>query len=316
MDFSSREPNLSDLPEILVEDDLGPEGTPRELQYFSRGLMTQNLLRLGLPPKRAMEVVMDLRRELQESRVERIPNSRLRRMTLDRLQALEPAEARYPERFRYLEEQGGALVVLIGGTTGSGKTTVAVKVAHRLGIEHVVGTDSLREALRSAISPGISPALHESSYTAWHTLSNFVGDGPEVQRMGFLEHARPVTTGINGLLKRARDEDLRIVIEGVHVVPSLLEETFRSAPNVMMAVVNVPDEEEHRQRFRFRSQRNPNRRSTAEYLAHFPVIREIHDFIADDACRHGFPVIDSREPERAASIIIERLWRRILAAEN
>jgi 2-phosphoglycerate kinase len=136
-----------------------------------------------------------------------------------------------------------------------------------------------------------------------------------VQRMGFLEHARPVATGINGLLKRARGEELRIVIEGVHVVPSLLEETFREAPNVMLAVVNVPDEEEHLQRFQDRSHRQLLRKSAAEYIKHFPAIREIHDFIADDACRHGFPVIDSREPERAAGVIIERLWRRILAAD-
>ncbi|TCJ16127.1 hypothetical protein E0L93_10635 [Rubrobacter taiwanensis] len=312
MEFPANRP---DLPDILVEEDLGSEDTPRELQFFSRGIMTQSLMRLGLPPERALELVLSIKSELQERGIKRIPHSRLRRMILERLEDLEPEEARYPDRFRYLEEQGGALVVLIGGTTGSGKTTVAVKVAHRLGIEHVVGTDSLREALRSAISPGIAPALHESSYTAWQTLAKFAGDGPEVQRMGFLEHARPVATGINGLLRRARAEDVRIVIEGVHVVPSLLEDTFREAPNVMMAVVNVPDEEEHRERFQSRSYEKSLRKSAAEYLKHFPAIREIHDFIAEDAQKHGFPVIDSRDPERAAALIIERLWRRILAAD-
>jgi shikimate kinase len=42
----------------------------------------------------------------------------------------------------HLDERGGAPIVLVGGTSGSGKSTVAAKVARRPGDEHVIGTDS------------------------------------------------------------------------------------------------------------------------------------------------------------------------------
>jgi 2-phosphoglycerate kinase len=204
--------------------------------------------------------------------------------------------------------------VLVGGTSGSGKSTVAARVAQRLGIEHSVGTDSLREALRSAIPPGISPALHESSYTAHRTLVNFVGEDAKVERLGFLEHARPVASAVNGLLSRARKEDIRVVVEGIHVLPSLIEKTYREAPNVIVAVVSVPDDEEHRRRFLRASRQELRRGNAARYLENFSAIREIHNFVAEDAAKHGLPVVDSEDPEAAASEIVGLLWRRVLGS--
>lgn len=303
----------------MIEEDRGAKGGHR-VHLFSRGLMTQSLLRLGMAPEEALRIATEIQEEIQEGvegrDAKRVRRSELHGMVLSRLERLEPKEARYADRLRYLDEQDGALVVLIGGTTGSGKSTVAAKVARRLGIEHVVGTDSLREALRSAIPPGISPALHESSYTAHRTLSEFAEEDAKVERLGFLEHARPVVTGINGLLRRARQENIRVVVEGIHVVPSLIEETYRTSPEMIVAVVDVPDEEEHRQHFVRGSGQEPRRTNAAKYLKNFSAIREIHDFLVEDAGKHNLPVIDSGDPEAAASGIVERLWRRVLDAHG
>lgn len=309
-----------EAPEILIEEEGEPgehtDGHP-ELRLFSRGMLAQSLLRLGMEPQEAVRIATDIQDELQERHQSRISRSDLRGMVFSRLEALEPKGARYAERFRYLEERGGTLVVLIGGTSGSGKSTIAAAVARRLGIEHVVGTDFLRETLRTAIPAGVCPALHESSYTAHKTLAGFAAeeDG-NVERLGFLEHARPVATGINGLLKRACEEEMQVVVEGIHVIPSLLEETYRKAPSIVLAVVSVPDEEEHRQRFVRGSHQEPRRRNATRYLQNFSAIRSIHDFLVEDAAKHGLPVVDSEDPEAAASEIIEGLWQRILAAED
>lgn len=298
---------------VLTNEDWGPKGERREAYLFSRGLMTQSLLRLGMSAEEGLKVAAGIQNDLEGRGVDSISRSGLHEMVLSRLEGLGPEEARYSDRLRYLEEEGGALVVLIGGTTGSGKTTVAAKVAQRLSIEHVVGTDSLREALRTAIPPGVSPALHRSSYDAHSVLSGFAEEDAKLQRMGFLEHARPVATGINGLLGRVRQEEIRIVVEGIHLVPSLVEKAYRGAQDVIVAVVNVPDEEEHRQRFVRGSRRESRRDSASRYLENFPAIRQIHDFLVEDASKYGLPVIDSEDLEAAASEIIERLWRRVLA---
>ena len=58
------------------------------------------------------------------------------------------------------------LVILIGGATGVGKSTIATQLAARLGIVRVVATDAIREVMRSMFSPELMPSLHTSSFQA------------------------------------------------------------------------------------------------------------------------------------------------------
>ena len=45
------------------------------------------------------------------------------------------------------------VVILIGGATGVGKSTIATQLAARLGIVRVVATDAIREVMRAMLSP-------------------------------------------------------------------------------------------------------------------------------------------------------------------
>ena len=51
-----------------------------------------------------------------------------------------------------LGDSGLPVIVLIGGTTGTGKSTVASEVAYRLGITRVTSTDFIRETMRAFLS--------------------------------------------------------------------------------------------------------------------------------------------------------------------
>ena len=63
------------------------------------------------------------------------------------------------------------LVILIGGATGVGKSTIATQLAARLGIVRVVATDAIREVMRSMLSPELMPTLHTSSFHAGHSAA-------------------------------------------------------------------------------------------------------------------------------------------------
>jgi 2-phosphoglycerate kinase len=52
------------------------------------------------------------------------------------------------------------LVVLVGGATGTGKSTVATEVAHRLGITRVTSTDVVRQTMRAFFSNEFIPSIH------------------------------------------------------------------------------------------------------------------------------------------------------------
>ena len=58
------------------------------------------------------------------------------------------------------------MTVLLAGTSGTGKSTLAGLLAARLGITTVVSTDSVRNMLRSFAGPGEDPLLWASTYEA------------------------------------------------------------------------------------------------------------------------------------------------------
>ena len=54
----------------------------------------------------------------------------------------------------------GGHSMLIRGQSKTGKTTLALEVAHRLGIGRVVSTDSIRQIMRIMLSPELAPEIH------------------------------------------------------------------------------------------------------------------------------------------------------------
>ena len=79
------------------------------------------------------------------------------------------------------------IVVLIGGATGVGKSTVATKLAARLGITRVIPTDTVREVMRTFMPAMQAPELHSSSFE--------VGGGAGQLIDGFLRQSRSVAAG-------------------------------------------------------------------------------------------------------------------------
>ena len=70
------------------------------------------------------------------------------------------------------------IVLLIGGSTGTGKSTVAAEVAHRLGITRVASTDFIRQTMRAFFSPEFMPTIHFSSFEAGEALDEEVTGDP------------------------------------------------------------------------------------------------------------------------------------------
>jgi hypothetical protein len=65
-----------------------------------------------------------------------------------------------------LREQRTSVAVLLCGTSGTGKSTLAALLAARLGISTVVSTDSIRHMMRSFSSESEDPLLWASTYEA------------------------------------------------------------------------------------------------------------------------------------------------------
>jgi 2-phosphoglycerate kinase len=190
------------------------------------------------------------------------------------------------------------LVILIGGATGTGKSTVATEVAYKLGITRLTSTDSIRQTLRAFFSHEFMPSIHHSSFSAGEAVPE--ADDPLVA--GFLEQSRNVLVGVQASIDRALQEGWSIIFEGVHLVPGLLPAQSGRAL-VCQFVLSIEDETEHAQHFFSRTE--GSERPLTSYLDHFGEIRRLQTFINGRAEREGVPVLENVDAERTSAELIE-----------
>ena len=189
------------------------------------------------------------------------------------------------------------LVVLIGGATGTGKSTVATEVAYTLGITRLTSTDSIRQTLRAFFSYEFMPTIHHSSFSAGEVVPE--ADDPLIS--GFLDQSRNVLVGVQASIDRALQEGWSIIFEGVHLVPGLLPiEPERAV--VCPFVLSIEDETEHAQHFFSRNE--GSERPLTSYLDHFGEIRRLQTFIVGRAEREGVPVIENVSAKRTSAEVI------------
>jgi 2-phosphoglycerate kinase len=187
------------------------------------------------------------------------------------------------------------LVILIGGATGTGKSTVATEIAYRLGITRLTSTDSIRQTMRAFFSREFMPTVHYSSFGAGAALPD--ADDPLVA--GFLEQSRNVLVGVRASIDRALEEGWSIILEGVHLVPGLLPSHVDGAL-VCACVLSIEDETVHAQHFFSRT-----KGTLGGYLDSFAEIRRLQDFIVGRAEHEGVAVIENATADRATADVIE-----------
>ena len=186
-------------------------------------------------------------------------------------------------------------IILIGSASGIGKSTIASELARELGIKHLIETDFIREIVRGIIGPEYAPALHKSSYDAYTTLRNkerYNHDEESLINAGFEEHASFVIPAIEKVIKRAVDDFDDVVIEGVHLVPGLLNiEKFKKDASIHFFILSA-DEEVHKERFVKRAMKI---KRGGKHLEYFKENRTIHDYLVEQALDNGVPVINNTD---------------------
>jgi 2-phosphoglycerate kinase len=188
------------------------------------------------------------------------------------------------------------IVLLVGGATGTGKSTVATEAAHRLGITRVTSTDFIRQTIRAYFPPAEMPAVHVSSFEA--------GSAGETMEAGFLDQTRRVLVGVQASIDRALNEGWSMAIEGVHLVPGLVPAEIKGAL-LVHAVLRVDSVEEHASHFVLRDTATGGERPLEKYLENLDEIRALQELIVDRATLHGVPVIESSSIGHATTALLD-----------
>jgi 2-phosphoglycerate kinase len=276
----------------------GEDGLP-----FSKGVMARALILAGISADRAYEIAMAAEHDIGATGGDAISLGRLEEIAQGALGEEEGRSAmRRLRRFQDLYELDLPIILLVGGATGTGKSTVATDVAYRLGITRVTSTDFVRQTMRAFFSREFMPSIHFSSFEAGRAMADEDADPSEAVLDGFLEQTRDVLVGVQAAIDRALEEGWSMVLEGVHLVPGMLPRIDGAL--VVQCVLAIDDEEEHSTHFMVRDAGLDGLRPHQKYIDRLDDIRHVQEHIVQRARRHGVPVIANTDMRDALDEVL------------
>jgi 2-phosphoglycerate kinase len=278
----------------------GEDGLP-----FSKGLMARALIAAGFSADRAYELALAVEADLNATGRQSISFERLDELAHASLgDEAGPDAMRRLRLYRELYELDLPVILLVGGATGTGKSTVATDVAYRLGITRVTSTDFVRQTMRAFFSQEFMPAIHHSSFEAGRAMADEDAEGSEAVIGGFLEQTRDVLVGVQAAIDRALEEGWSMVLEGVHLVPGMLPRKIQNAL-VVQCVLAIENAEAHASHFWIRDTDSEGVRPYEKYLDSFDDIRLVQTYILERARKQEVPVIENGNIEEAIGEVME-----------
>jgi 2-phosphoglycerate kinase len=278
---------------------------------FSRGVLAQTLAQAGARTELAYRIASEVRAELLAEERFVVEEEEVLARARAKLHVTDALIVSRLDKWRILRESTEPIVVLLGGATGVGTSTLAADVARRLNIQSVIGTDVIREVLRHAISPDLLPWLHKSSYEITPEDMRVPVAEEESVLFGYRAQASQVSVGVEAIVDRGLKEGTNLIVEGVHLAPEIILNHYRDHPNVCSLVVYLSDEAIHRARFQLRALGTSMRRPVEEYIAHFREIRQIHDYILESAVQSGVFTIENLAIEAASDAAVASVANRV-----
>lgn len=317
-------PHLKVFGPEVTHSYLGP-ATPASIEIrfsdghtrpFSRGRHRLSLASCGLTNEETAAAAASIYEDLLARYVREISSRRLRHLTYQHLKReLGEAAARNYLVWESFKRSNRPLVVLIGGGVGSGKSTVAAHLAHRLDVVRIQSTDMLREVMRTMVPQRLLPVLHTSSFVAWKEMPALALSKDEDAALieGYLTQAKLVSVACEAVLSRAVRERVSLILEGVHAHPDLLPAAAEDSDTIVVRVVlGVLKQRALRDRIRGRGKEEPDRRAK-RYLRHFDEIWGLQDFMLSEADRLQVPIVPNVELDRTVQEVVEIVMKALSA---
>ncbi|KAH8739834.1 phosphoglycerate kinase family protein [Cryptosporidium ryanae] len=186
-------------------------------------------------------------------------------------------------------------VILISGTSGSGKSTISSHLSYYLKVKYILQTDSIRHILASTSKYKDEKSLHYSSYQVHKCIDNkefnYIKNESETEEdlilNGYLLQSYKIEDYIFGIIENHINNNKSIIVEGVHITPRLFERIKQlSAPsglnknnkariNLFTFLIYIQNPDEHIQRFYQRGKGLLD----SKYSSNIHGIREIQNYL-------------------------------------
>jgi 2-phosphoglycerate kinase len=282
-----------------------------EASAFSRGRLARHLQSSGMRVEKAEQTTALIYDQLIAAGISSITSCELGYLTYLCLQQEvgKKAAKRYLVWSEY-QRSSRPLALLICGTVGTGKSTIATEIAHLFEITRIQSTDMLREVMRMMVSKRLLPVLHASSFNAWKSLPVQGGserDHDQLIAEGYRSQVGLLAVPCEAVLQRAVEECVPIILEGVHVHPDLLARAPKDSDVITVHVtLAVLKSKELKSRLRGRGVEVPQRRAK-RYLNNFDSIWSLQSFLLSEADRCDVPIIPNGDKEKTVLQTIQQV---------
>ncbi|CAM6098838.1 unnamed protein product [Calypogeia fissa] len=180
---------------------------------LSRFLVSRMLTVTKIPSHVAIKIALELKKLLIDNSLLDVSQSDLE-ANLFKLMERRGYGAEYINRYKMMtrfHHQRIPLIILVCGAACVGKSTIATQLAQRLNLPNVLQTDMVYELLRTATdAPLAATPVWSRDFSS-----------PEELITEFRRECRIVRKGLHGDLSKAMKDGKPVIIEGVHLDPSL-----------------------------------------------------------------------------------------------
>lgn len=276
---------------------------------FSKGILATSILATGIETPSAYDVARFVQEGLRASGTREIDSEDLMSMTAQHIEQLVSKEtAESYLLWRQARRIGRPIIISMLGSSGVGKSTLATRLALRLGINRVVTSDSIREVLRTVIPSSVLPELHRSSYEAIDS------DIQEDHASTYHRQARAVASACVAVGRRYVKENKNVLFEGVHLLPGTMTrelEGMEENPIVVELMLVLSDADTHNSRLGHRLVSEPGR-DGVRHLQNFDVIRGLQKSMQALARKAGVPEYDVGSAEDLTQHIVKAIVAKAL----
>ncbi|MDD5418207.1 MAG: AAA family ATPase [Candidatus Nanoarchaeia archaeon] len=189
------------------------------------------------------------------------------------------------------------MIIIINGVPGSGKTTIAHRIASLLGIDLVIQTDTIKEIFRMHNLPEIS---YTNTHEAWKFISSEKTSNTVIA--GFRKHAEFYERYISKLAEVCHEKK-HIIIEGVQATPKLFD--MIKSDEKMGFYLKIPEKEEHLGRFELKNLMR--REKNSKWYANYNSITLIEEHLLKLAENSGFKIINNNSIDETIVKIISSI---------
>lgn len=135
------------------------------------------------------------------------------------------------------------IIILLGGASGTGKTTLANALVQELSLAHHISTGFIREVARAFLPSSDAEQMVGYSFDAWkHDASGQTETNDDRVIDGAMRQSQLLFPAIRACIDRSRKEGAPLVLEGSHMLPGLID--AKDLGVTLFCILDVPDREQ------------------------------------------------------------------------